>query len=209
MRKGEAFPARERVQHGRYGAAIPSVAPEGQLSTVTGAYEIFAGPSRIMSCARNDSPIYQPLELIHLFSDGSCWQGNGGWGTILRQPSIGTEMEMSGYEVNTTNNRMELTAVIKGLEALLDTCQVIVTSDSQYVVQAFTQNWITRWRANGWSNNTIFPLKNKDLWIRMWDLCHLHHVTFVWVKGHSKHPENERCDKLALAARKQLEGLTS
>jgi ribonuclease HI len=148
------------------------------------------------------------MEEIHLFSDGSCWKGLGGWGTILRQPSLGTEMELSGYEKETTNNRMELTAVIKGLEALLERCLVEVTSDSQYVVEAFNQGWITRWKANGWYNGS-FPLKNKDLWIKIWDLTYLHEVRFAWVRGHNHHPENERCDKLALEARKRLESLVA
>lgn len=150
--------------------------------------------------------LYPGMEIVHLFTDGSCWKNVGGWGLLLRQPSIQYEMTLNGYEHPTTNNRMELTAVIKGLEALKEPCLVEVTSDSQYVVGAFVQKWIVRWQANSWLNG-MDPLKNADLWVRLWDLTHLHRVNFNWVHGHKGHVENEICDKLALHARKELEGI--
>ncbi len=136
---------------------------------------------------------------VELFTDGAC-QGNpgpGGWGALLRFRD--TEKELSGAEPATTNNRMELTAVIRGFEALNRPCRVVVTTDSQYVRNGIT-DWINRWRRNGWRTADRKPVKNSDLWQRLDELVGAHEVEWHWVKGHAGHPENERADRLATAA---------
>ena len=136
---------------------------------------------------------------VELFTDGAC-QGNpgpGGWGVLLRYG--GVEKELSGAEPATTNNRMELTAVIRGLEALKRPCRVLVTTDSQYVRNGIT-DWIRRWRRNGWRTADRQPVKNSDLWRRLDEVAAGHEVEWHWVKGHAGHPENERADRLATAA---------
>ena len=136
---------------------------------------------------------------VELFTDGAC-QGNpgpGGWGVLLRYG--GVEKELSGAEPATTNNRMELTAVIRGLEALKRPCQVLVTTDSQYVRNGIT-DWIRRWRRNGWRTADRQPVKNSDLWRRLDEVAAGHEVEWHWVKGHAGHPENERADRLATTA---------
>lgn len=136
---------------------------------------------------------------VELYSDGAC-QGNpgpGGWGVLLR--FRGNEKELSGGEPATTNNRMELTAVIRGFEALTRPCRVVVTTDSQYVRNGITE-WIQRWRRNGWRTADRKPVKNSDLWQRLDELVSAHEVEWHWVKGHAGHPENERADRLATAA---------
>ena len=136
---------------------------------------------------------------VELFTDGAC-QGNpgpGGWGVLLRYGGI--EKELSGAEPATTNNRMELTAVIRGLEALKRPCRVLVTTDSQYVRNGIT-DWIRRWRRNGWRTADRQPVKNSDLWRRLDEVAAGHEVEWHWVKGHAGHPENERADRLATAA---------
>lgn len=138
-------------------------------------------------------------DCVELFTDGAC-QGNpgpGGWGVLLRYGSV--ERELSGGEAATTNNRMELTAVIRGLEALKRPCRVHVTTDSQYVRNGIT-DWIRRWRRNGWRTADRKPVKNSDLWQRLDELAAGHEVEWHWVKGHAGHPENERADRLATAA---------
>lgn len=135
-------------------------------------------------------------ELVQLFSDGAC-KGNpgpGGWGVLLRLGD--TERELFGGERQTTNNRMELTAVIKGLEALSKPCRVRIVTDSQYVKQGITQ-WIARWRRNGWRTASKQPVKNKDLWEALDALLAEHTVEWQWVRGHAGHAENERADSLA------------
>jgi ribonuclease HI len=136
---------------------------------------------------------------VELFTDGAC-QGNpgpGGWGVLLRYG--GVEKELSGAEPATTNNRMELTAVIRGLEALKRPCRVRVTTDSQYVRNGIT-DWIRRWRRNGWRTADRQPVKNSDLWRQLDEVAAGHEVEWHWVKGHAGHPENERADRLATAA---------
>lgn len=138
-------------------------------------------------------------ERVELYTDGAC-QGNpgpGGWGALLRYR--GVEKELSGGEGATTNNRMELTAVIRGFEALTRPCRVVVTTDSQYVRNGIT-DWINRWRRNGWRTADRKPVKNSDLWQRLDELVGAHEVEWHWVKGHAGHPENERADRLATAA---------
>jgi len=133
---------------------------------------------------------------VDLYTDGAC-KGNpgpGGWGTLLRHN--GVEKELFGGERDTTNNRMELTAVIKGLEALKRPCMVRIVTDSQYVKQGITQ-WIKRWRRNGWRTADKRPVKNRDLWEQLDALLERHQVEWKWVKGHAGHAENERADQLA------------
>ena len=133
---------------------------------------------------------------VELYTDGAA-KGNpgpGGYGAILRHGS--NEKELSGGFYHTTNNRMELLAVIVGLEALkVSGCEVTVVSDSKYVVDAFLKNWIGGWKRRGWAK-----VKNPDLWKRLLRAMEPHQVQFTWIKGHNDHPENERCDRLAVAA---------
>ena len=137
-----------------------------------------------------------PRPVIHLYTDGAASgnPGPGGWGAILQ--CAGLEKEMSGGFARTTNNRMELLAVIRGLEAIRwDNATVEVWSDSTYVVKAVTEGWLL-----GWERKEFKKVKNPDLWQTFLPLWRKHHVTFHWVKGHAGHPQNERCDRLAVAA---------
>jgi ribonuclease HI len=135
-------------------------------------------------------------DVVELYSDGACKgnPGRGGWGALLRYR--GVEKELWGGEPHTTNNRMELTAVIRGLEALTRPSRVRVVTDSQYVKQGITQ-WILRWRRNGWRTADKQPVKNRDLWERLDALLTRHQVEWAWVRGHAGHPDNERADRLA------------
>ena len=137
---------------------------------------------------------------VEIFTDGACSgnPGPGGYGTILRYK--GHEKELSGGEANTTNNRMELTAVIVGLEALKEPCKVTLTTDSKYVADAITKGWAESWQQNGWRMADKKPALNVDLWEKLLLLIKKHEVEIIWVKGHEGHPENERCDKLAVNA---------
>ena len=138
------------------------------------------------------------MKQVEIFTDGACSgnPGPGGYGTILRYKGI--EKELSGGERETTNNRMELTAVIKGLEALKEKCEVTLYSDSKYFIDAIEKGWVYRWKENGWMRNKKEKALNPDLWERVLELFELHDVKLVWVKGHAGHPENERCDRLAV-----------
>jgi ribonuclease HI len=138
-------------------------------------------------------------EIVEIYSDGAC-SGNpgvGGWGCILRAGAH--EKELSGADGDTTNNRMELMAAIAGLEALKKPCTVVVTSDSQYLVKGMTE-WLAGWRAKGWRNSRKEEVLNRDLWERLHGLAQRHRITWVWVRGHNGHAENERCDQLARQA---------
>ena len=139
------------------------------------------------------------MKSVELFTDGSCSgnPGPGGWGAIVRYGQH--EKELSGGDAHTTNNRMELSAVIAGLEALKEPCAVTLTSDSKYVCDAITKGWARSWKKNGWRKSDKSPALNADLWERLLALLDVHSVTVVWVKGHAGHPENERCDRLAVA----------
>ncbi|MBQ9790680.1 MAG: ribonuclease HI [Clostridia bacterium] len=137
---------------------------------------------------------------VTIYTDGACSgnPGKGGWGAILM--CNGKKREMSGHEKETTNNRMEMTAVIKALEALKEPCIVELYSDSAYVCNAWLQDWISVWKNNGWRGADKKPVKNQDLWMRMDELCNLHEVTFIKVKGHADNEFNNRCDALATSA---------
>ena len=144
------------------------------------------------------------MKSVELFTDGACSgnPGPGGWGAILRFGSA--EKELSGGETETTNNRMELTAVIEGLSALKEPCIVKLTTDSKYVADGVTKGWAESWRKNGWRKADKKPALNPDLWEKLLNLLKTHDVTINWVKGHAGHPENERCDALAVAYYKNL-----
>lgn len=138
------------------------------------------------------------LTYVEIFTDGACSgnPGPGGWGTILRCGKY--EKELSGGEKDTTNNRMELTAVIEGLKALNRPCKVIITTDSQYVVNGITKGWAEKWRSNNWIKSDKKPAQNKELWEELLNQLARHDYEFKWIKGHAGHPENERCDALAV-----------
>lgn len=135
---------------------------------------------------------------VELYADGACSgnPGPGGWGTILVYK--GQELELSGYEANTTNNRMELTAVIKGLEALRERCHVDLYSDSKYVTDSINKGWLYGWEAHGWKNSQKLEPPNRDLWEKLILLLERHEVDVHWIKGHAGHPYNERCDAMAV-----------
>ncbi|NLW31663.1 MAG: ribonuclease HI [Fibrobacter sp.] len=140
------------------------------------------------------------MKKVTIYSDGACSgnPGPGGYGVILRCNSH--EKELSGGFKNTTNNRMELMGAIKGLEALKETCEVTLVTDSQYVVNAIEKGWARKWKANGWMRNKTDKALNSDLWDILLTLVSKHKVSFKWVRGHKGHPENERCDRLAVNA---------
>ncbi len=140
------------------------------------------------------------MKKLFLYSDGACSgnPGPGGYGVILKYGDHAKEL--SGGFRSTTNNRMELAAVIKGLESLKEPCEVTVVSDSRYIVDAMEKGWARKWRALGWKRNKKDSALNPDLWAKLLDLCDKHAVRFQWVNGHAGHPENERCDRLAVAA---------
>lgn len=136
------------------------------------------------------------MKKIELFTDGAC-KGNpgpGGWGALLRFDKI--EKSLYGGEPSTTNNRMELTAAIEGLSALKEPCEVLLVTDSQYVLKGVTE-WIAGWKRNGWKTAAKQPVKNADLWMRLDDLAQRHKINWKWVRGHTGHRENEIADSLA------------
>ena len=136
------------------------------------------------------------INIVHIFTDGAC-KGNpgpGGWGAILKYGDH--EKELNGYSPETTNNIMELTAVIEALKSLTRSCKIILTTDSTYVKNGITE-WIHGWKKKGWKTATKKPVKNKDYWQLLDAEVQRHHIEWKWVKGHSGHPENERADELA------------
>ena len=138
---------------------------------------------------------------IEVYTDGACSgnPGPGGWGSIILYQ--GKETELSGFEANTTNNRMELTAVIQGLSALKETTlPITLYTDSQYIVNANNQHWLDNWQVKGWTNASKKPVANRDLWEQIILLNNKYHPTYVWVKGHSSNEYNNRCDALAVQA---------
>lgn len=138
---------------------------------------------------------------VYIFSDGACSgnPGPGGYGVILRFGD--KEKELSGGEPDTTNNRMELSGVIAGLEALKYPCKVFLQTDSRYVVDGIEKGWAKSWQRNNWIKSDKKPALNKDLWEKLLKLLEIHEVKFLWIKGHAGHEENERCDRLAVAER--------
>ena len=136
------------------------------------------------------------MKQVDIFTDGAC-KGNpgpGGWGVLLRMGAH--EKELSGGEPDTTNNRMEMTAVLRGLAALIEPCAVTIHTDSRYVIDGMTK-WIHGWQKRGWINASKKPVRNADLWHDLIEATAAHELTWQWVKGHSGHPENERVDRLA------------
>jgi ribonuclease HI len=148
------------------------------------------------------------LTHIDLYTDGACSgnPGPGGWGAILVCADPPARKELSGGEAHTTNNRMEIMAVIAGLEELNRPCEVAITTDSQYVHNAFVKGWIDAWQRRGWKTAGKKPVKNRDLWERLLQVLEPHRVTWHWIRGHSDHPENEAADRLAVAAREDIAG---
>ena len=144
------------------------------------------------------------MKTVTIYTDGACSgnPGPGGWGAILE--FRGREKEISGAEPETTNNRMELTAVIRALECLKEPCAVELYSDSKYVIDALTLGWAKGWQARGWIKADRKPALNPDLWQRLLELAERHDLRCHWVKGHADNPKNERCDRLAVAAREAL-----
>ncbi len=138
------------------------------------------------------------MKKVEIFTDGACSgnPGMGGWGAVLRFGSH--EKELSGGERATTNNRMELTAVIMALSALKEPCEVVLTTDSKYVADGVNKGWAVGWQKNGWRKADKKPALNPDLWEKLLELLKIHKVEICWVKGHAGHPENERCDRLAV-----------
>ncbi len=136
---------------------------------------------------------------IELITDGACTgnPGPGGWAALIRFGA--KEKLLAGGEADTTNNRMELMAVIEGLKALKEACEVTITSDSQYVINAFEKGWLQNWLRNGWKTANRAPVKNDDLWRELMELVKIHTVKWVWVRGHSGHEDNERVDAAARA----------
>ena len=148
------------------------------------------------------------LSEVHLFTDGGCSgnPGPGGWAYLLQHPATGKQIERSGGERETTNNRMELTALIEGLSALKKPSCVQLFTDSVYVGKGISE-WMTKWKANGWrrkEGKRMVAVKNEDLWRRLDELLQTHEVRYTRVAGHSGHPENERVDQLAVAAYQQF-----
>lgn len=146
------------------------------------------------------------IKEVEIYTDGACSgnPGPGGYGTILKYGPH--EREISGFCANTTNNRMELLAAIKGLENLKEPCRVTLYSDSKYLVDAMTKGWVQNWQSRGWMRSGKEPAKNVDLWERILDLTRKHEVNWVWVKGHAQNPYNNRCDRLAVEAIKKNRG---
>lgn len=148
-----------------------------------------------------DSTPPQTRRAVELFTDGACTgnPGPGGWAFILRDRATGRVREGSGGERKTTNNRMEISAVIEGLRALREPCLVTLYSDSEYVVKGLNE-WMEGWKAKGWRRGRQTPLANQELWIELDRLRSIHTLKASWVRGHAGHPENSRCDQLAVAA---------
>ncbi len=143
------------------------------------------------------------MKEIKIYTDGACSgnPGPGGYGVVLL--FNGHRKELSGGYNNTTNNRMEIMGVIKGLDALKEKCQVSIYSDSRYVVDAIEKGWLEKWRSNNWFRTRNEKAKNADLWELLYNRIQLHQVKFFWIKGHNDNPENTICDKLAVAASKE------
>jgi ribonuclease HI len=139
------------------------------------------------------------MKQITIYTDGACSgnPGPGGWGAVLEYK--GQCKELSGGEANTTNNRMELLGIIRALECLKEPCEITFCSDSKYVIDGLSKGWAKSWRAKGWVKSDKKPALNSDLWATLLDLCEPHKFHYQWIKGHAGHPQNERCDRMAVA----------
>jgi ribonuclease HI len=159
-----------------------------------------AGVPAVMA-GGNSANTADTLPTVALYADGACSgnPGPGGWGAILVSPASGKRLEISGADLDTTNNRMEMIGVIEGLRRLKARSRVRVVTDSRYVVDGM-KSWIFAWRRNGWLTSDKKPVKNRDLWELLSDLSREHETAFEWVRGHEGHAENERCDAMARAA---------
>ena len=137
------------------------------------------------------------MKQVEIYTDGACSgnPGRGGWGGVIKYKTV--EKEMCGGERQTTNNRMELTAVIKTLECLKEGCEVSIYTDSKYIVDSINKDWVYKWKQNNWMRTKSEPALNTDLWEELLSLMNTHKCIFIWVKGHNGNPYNERCDKLA------------
>ncbi len=144
------------------------------------------------------------MKTIEIYTDGACSgnPGPGGWGAVLKYNNF--QKQISGAELNTTNNRMEITALIKALEMLKEPCKIKVYTDSRYVCDSMTKGWAVSWKNRGWKKSDGKPALNSDLWEQLINFSHIHSLEFTWIKGHAGHPENELCDKLATTAIKKL-----
>ena len=144
------------------------------------------------------------MKNIEIYTDGACSgnPGPGGWGAVLKYNNF--QKQISGAESNTTNNRMEITALIKALELLKEPCKIKVYTDSRYVCDSMTKGWAVSWKKRGWKKSDGKPALNSDLWEKLIDFSQVHTLDFTWIKGHAGHPENELCDKLATSAIKNL-----
>ena len=138
------------------------------------------------------------MKNVEIYTDGACSgnPGKGGWGAVLVYGN--NEKEISGADSDTTNNRMELTAVIEALKTLKFPCKVTLTTDSKYVCDAINKRWVYSWQEKGWKIADKKPALNVDLWEKLLELLEIHNVEFIWVRGHNGHPYNERCDRLAV-----------
>ena len=144
------------------------------------------------------------MKTVTLYTDGACSgnPGPGGWGAILEY--MGHEKELSGGEDSTTNNRMELTAVIRGLSCLKEPCIVELYSDSKYVIDGLQKGWAEGWKKRGWIKADKKPALNPDLWEKLLELTHIHQMRYHWVKGHAENPKNNRCDEMAVSQWKRI-----
>lgn len=175
-----------------------------KLPERAGSFGLKEGPTLETDRADPDAP----ADLVQLFTDGACSgnPGPGGWAFILRHPASGKVIDSAGAELRTTNNRMELMGVIRGLESLKRPCQVELVTDSQYVAKGIAE-WMPRWKRQGWKRKEgqqLKPVVNEDLWRRIDELLARHQVAVEHVLGHKGHPENEAADRMAVAAYKQL-----
>ena len=146
------------------------------------------------------------MKQVTIYTDGACSgnPGPGGWGAILRYRNI--ERAISGGEAETTNNRMELTAVLRAFSLLKEPCEITLCSDSKYVMDGLSKGWAESWRRNGWRKSDKKPALNADLWQQLLEAVQPHKIHYQWIKGHAGHPENERCDAMAVAESQKFRG---
>ena len=183
-------------------APLPDLLPSAVMNPTRTRPASPPAPSAAESAA---PPEDRPLVL--LYSDGACSgnPGPGGWGAILVDPGSGQRLEISGSDPQTTNNRMEMIAIIEGLRRLKRESRVRIVTDSRYVVDGM-KSWIHSWRRNGWRTADKKPVKNQDLWQELSALESRHDLIFEWIRGHQGHAENERCDQMAVEAYRKLQG---